>query len=177
MVGGEKNKGLIVIVTGDGKGKTTSALGTALRALGHGMRVLMIQFIKGTWRYGELKLAEKLEGFQIIRTGTGFVKENNMEESRRAARKAWEMAKEEIRKAEYDIYILDEINYSMGFGFIEPKEVKEFLEREKPPHVHVILTGRGRFREVEEIADLISEVRKIKHPFDKGISAVKGIDF
>ncbi len=176
-MGGEKDKGLVVVITGDGKGKTTSALGTALRALGHGMKVLMIQFIKGTWRYGELKMAEKLNGFKILRTGVGFVKENNLEESKRAARKAWELAKEEIKKAGYDMYILDEINYSMGFGFIDPEEVREFLESEKPPHVHVILTGRGRFREVEEIADLVSEVRKIKHPFDRGISAVKGIDF
>ncbi len=170
-------KGLIIIFTGDGKGKTTASLGVAFRALGHGMKVLMIQFIKGTWRYGELKIMEKVENFKIIPAGKGFVGPDNIEESKKAAREAWEFAKREIEKADYDLYILDEINYAMGFGFINPSEVKEFLVSKKPKHVHIILTGRGRFKEVEEVADLITEMKKIKHPFDRGIKAIKGIDF
>ncbi len=169
-------KGLLMVFTGDGKGKTTASLGIALRALLHGMKVLMIQFIKGSWKSAETKLPGIFPGFEIVTLGKGFVLPDNMEESKEVAREAWERAKAEILKGEKDLYILDELNYAVGMGFISQEEVVEFLEK-RPERSHIIITGRGRFSQIEKIADLVTEMRKIKHPFDKGVKAIKGIDF
>jgi cob(I)alamin adenosyltransferase len=170
-------KGLIIVHTGDGKGKTTAALGIALRACGYGMKVIMLQFFKGKWKYGELRSAPKLGTFEIQPMGQGFTWESkDVEVDKAMVREAWQAAKEKILSGNYDVVILDEINYALSYGFLPVADIVEFL-RKKPPMLHVILTGRDAKPEIVEIADLVTEMRQIKHPFEQGISAQKGIEF
>ncbi len=170
-------KGLIIVHTGDGKGKTTAALGIALRACGYGMKVIMLQFFKGKWKYGELRSAPKLETFEIQPMGKGFTWESkDIEVDKAMVREAWQAAKEKILSGNYDVVILDEINYALSYGFLPVADIVEFLQK-KPPMLHVILTGRDAKPEIVEIADLVTEMRQIKHPFEQGISAQKGIEF
>lgn len=176
----ENRKGLIIVNTGPGKGKTTAALGTAFRAVGQGLRVLMVQFIKGSWHYGELDAARLLgDRLQILPMGRGFVKvgaEKPDPEDIRMVEQAWEFASEKINSGEYDLVILDEINYAMSYKMLEPKTVAEALKK-KPEMVHVILTGRNAHPTIIEIADLVTEMREIKHPYQKGILAQRGIEY
>lgn len=170
-------KGLIIVHTGDGKGKTTAALGIALRACGYGMKVIMLQFFKGKWKYGELRSAPKLGTFEIQPMGQGFTWESkDVEVDKAMVREAWQAAKEKILSGNYDVVILDEINYALSYGFLPVADIVEFLQK-KPPMLHVILTGRDAKPEIVEIADLVTEMRQIKHPFEQGISAQKGIEF
>jgi len=172
-----KKKGLIIVHTGDGKGKTTAALGIALRACGYGMKVIMLQFFKGKWKYGELRSAPKLGTFEIQPMGQGFTWESkDVEVDKAMVREAWRAAKEKILSGNYDVVILDEINYALSYGFLPVADIVEFLKN-KPPMLHVILTGRDAKPEIIEIADLVTEMRQIKHPFEQGISAQKGIEF
>ena len=172
-----KKKGLIIVYTGNGKGKTTAALGVALRASGYGMKVIMLQFFKGKWKYGELRGAPKLETFEIRPMGHGFTWESkDIEVDKRMVREAWQAARTEILSGKYDLVILDEINYALSYGFIPVEDVVDFLKK-KPEMLHVILTGRNAKPEVIEIADMVTEMREIKHPFHKGIVAQKGIEF
>jgi cob(I)alamin adenosyltransferase len=173
----EKKKGLVIVNTGDGKGKTTAALGVALRACGYGMKVIMLQFFKGKWKYGELRSAPKLETFEIHPLGQGFTWESkDIRIDKAMVRDAWQAAKEKILSGKYDIVILDEINYALSYDFLPVEDVVEFL-RNKPQMLHVILTGRDAKPEIVEMADLVTEMREIKHPFQQGISAQKGIEF
>lgn len=173
----KRKKGLIIVNTGNGKGKTTAALGVALRASGYGMKVIMLQFFKGKWKYGELRSAPKLETFEIQPMGQGFTWESkDIEIDKAMVREAWQAAKDKILSGNYDIVILDEINYALSYGFLPVEEVVEFLGK-KPLMLHVILTGRDAKPEIIEIADLVTEMREIKHPFQQGISAQKGIEF
>lgn len=170
-------KGLIIVHTGDGKGKTTAALGIALRACGYGMKVIMLQFFKGKWKYGELRSAPKLGTFEIQPMGQGFTWESkDVEVDKALVREAWRAAKEKILSGSYDVVILDEINYALSYDFLPVADIVEFLKN-KPPMLHVILTGRDAKPEIIEIADLVTEMRQIKHPFEQGISAQKGIEF
>jgi cob(I)alamin adenosyltransferase len=172
-----KKKGLIIVHTGDGKGKTTAALGLALRACGYGMKVIMLQFFKGKWKYGELRSAPKLETFEIQPMGKGFTWESkDIEVDKAMVREAWRAAKEKILSGNYDVVILDEINYALSYDFLPVTDIVDFLKN-KPPMLHVILTGRDAKPEIIEIADLVTEMRQIKHPFEQGISAQKGIEF
>jgi len=172
-----KKKGLIIVNTGNGKGKTTAALGIALRACGYGMKVTMLQFFKGKWKYGELRSAPKLETFEICPLGQGFTWESkDIEVDKRLVREAWQVASAEILSGKYDLVILDEINYAISYGFLPVEDVVEFLKN-KPPLLHVILTGRNAKPEVIEIADMVTEMTEIKHPFNEGIVAQKGIEF
>lgn len=171
-----KRKGLILVNTGNGKGKTTAALGIAMRSAGHGMKVSVIQFIKGKWKTGEGKAADKL-GFELIPMGQGFTWESkNLEEDKRMMREAWELGREKILSGAYDLVILDEVNYVLGYGHLPVEEVLDCLKA-RPVHVSVILTGRNARNEIIDVADLVTEMREIKHPFKKGIPAQKGIDF
>jgi cob(I)alamin adenosyltransferase len=176
----ENNKGLIVVHTGPGKGKTTAALGLGFRAVGSGLRVLMVQFIKGSWHYGELDTAEMLgpEKFVIRPMGKGFVKLSGEAdpEHKKAAEEAWGFAREKIFSGEYDMIILDEINYALSYGLIPAEPVLEAL-RQKPEQLHVILTGRSARLEIVELADLVTEMREVKHPYQKGIEAQRGIEY
>lgn len=173
----QKRRGLVIVHTGHGKGKTTAAMGTALRALGAGMKVCMLQFIKGAWRYGELEAAKRLPGFEIIPMGKGFTWDTkNPEEDRRTAMAAWEECKRRALSGDYDLLIFDEINYAMDYGFVPVAEVVAFLKA-KPEALHLILTGRNAHPDVIEAADLVTEMKEIKHPFKKGIVAQRGIEF
>lgn len=172
-----KKKGLIIVNTGNGKGKTTAALGVALRACGYGMKVTMLQFFKGKWKYGELRSAPKLGTFEIRPMGHGFTWESkDIEVDKRMVREAWQAASAEILSGKYDLVILDEINYALHYGYLPVGDVVDFLKN-KPPMLHVILTGRDAKPEIIEIADMVTEMREIKHPFNEGIVAQKGIEF
>jgi cob(I)alamin adenosyltransferase len=176
----KKKKGLIIVHTGDGKGKTTAAMGIALRAVGHKFKVLMTQFIKGTWHYGELDSIKKLNPyFEIIPLGKGFVSLGDKETDRKniqIVEDAWNYCKERITSGIYDIIILDEINYVIDYKLLPVEKVLNVLEN-KPENLHLILTGRFAHPKIIEIADLVTDMKEIKHPFKKGISAQKGIEF
>lgn len=171
-------KGLIQVYTGDGKGKTTAALGLALRAVGHGFRVLMIQFMKGNIQYGELEASKRLSPYlTIIQMGReSFVSKSNPDPiDVQWAKKGFAMAKEAILNESYDIVILDEINVAVDYGLIPLDELLELLNS-KPESVELILTGRGAKREVMEKADLVTEMVEHKHYYQKGIQAREGIE-
>src|SRR5262245_32677579 len=169
-------RGLLLVNTGNGKGKSTAAFGVALRAVGQGLSVSIIQFIKGKWKTGELQAAERL-GLELMTMGKGFTWESkNLEEDKALMRQAWSVAFEKILSGNYDLIILDEINYVLGYGYIPVDDVIRTLQS-RPPHVHVVLTGRNAPEEVVSVADCVTEMREIKHPYRSGIPAQKGIDF
>ncbi len=171
-------KGLVLVFTGRGKGKTTAALGTILRACGHGMRCALIQFIKAESRTGEVKcLRERFPEVEVHQMGLGFLPEGGeLEPHREAARKAWERAKELIGSEKFDLVVLDEINFALQRGLLRTEEVADFLQNYRG-RAHLILTGRGAPRAVVEAADLVTEMCEIKHYFAQGIEAVKGLDW
>ena len=177
---GKKRQGLLIVHTGNGKGKTTAAIGLAIRAAGHNFKVLMIQFIKGSWSYGELESVKKLRPFfQIIPMGKGFIrhdKDGPSEEDKQAIRDAWGIFKNKMNSGEFDMIILDEINYVLDYKLLDYKEVLRVM-KEKPGDLHVIMTGRNAHPEIIGIADLVTEMKEIKHPFEKGVKAQKGIEF
>lgn len=169
-------RGLLLVNTGNGKGKSTAAFGVALRAVGQGLTVCVIQFIKGKWKTGELEAARRL-GLEFLPMGKGFTWESkNIEEDKALMRQAWSLASEKILSGSYDLIILDEINYVLGYGYIAVDEVARTLQT-RPRHVHVVLTGRNAPDEIIAIADCVTEMRDVKHPFRAGIPAQKGIDF
>ncbi len=177
-------KGLILINTGPGKGKTTAALGTALRAVGCGMKVLVLQFIKGSWHYGELDAVESLGGsfagnFVIKQMGRGFVKVGGAEadpEDLQLVQAGWDEAREAINSGAWDLVVLDEINYAISYNMLDPTVVAETL-RNKPEMVHVILTGRNAHPLLVELADTVTEMREVKHAYQKGVLAQRGIEY
>jgi cob(I)alamin adenosyltransferase len=176
----DSRRGLILINTGPGKGKTTAALGTALRAVGNGMRVLVLQFLKGSWHYGELDAVEAFAGkFVLKQMGRGFVKVGGAEtdpEDIRLVEAAWAEAREAIYSGEWDMVVLDEINYAIGYKMLDPAVVAEAL-RGRPEMVHVILTGRNAHPLLVELADTVTEMREVKHAYEKGILAQRGIEY
>jgi cob(I)alamin adenosyltransferase len=167
--------GLIIVHTGNGKGKTTAALGTAFRACGVGFRVKMIQFIKGSWDYGELHSARKLGNFEIVPMGEGFT-ETKPGARHPVAWKTWEACRDAIEKNQHDLLIFDEINNAIAYGYLDVQVVIEALKR-KPPDMHVILTGRDAHPEVIELADTVSEIVEIKHAYRKEIEPQPGVDY
>ncbi|MGP1408078.1 cob(I)yrinic acid a,c-diamide adenosyltransferase [Selenomonas sp.] len=178
-----EKKGLILVHTGDGKGKTTAAIGLAVRAWGDGFRILILQFIKGSWKYGELTalkaLAEADGRIEIRPMGIGFTRNASLEEMiehRKKAQAALQEAVSEIKSGRWDMVILDEINYALKFGLLEEQEVLTALSQ-KPAALHLVLTGRDALPAVIECADLVTEMRLVKHPFEQGIRAQKGIEF
>ena len=170
--------GLLMINTGHGKGKTTAALGLALRAAGHGHRVCFIQFIKGSWKYGELEAIKRfgdLIDFKVM--GRGFTwKSEDLEKDKAVAREAWDLAKAAILSGGYHLVVLDEFTYVMNFGMVEPDAVLEVL-RSKPPALHVLITGRDAPAALVAAADLVTEMQPVKHPFTQGVKAQKGVEF
>ncbi len=171
-------KGLIQVYTGNGKGKTTAALGLALRALGHGYRVCMVQFMKGGVRYGEIEIAKKLDNFEVKSFGRPeFVDKNNPEEiDIKLAHEALNYASEIIKSRKCDIVILDEINVALEWKLIKLSDVLDIL-KSKPEDVEIILTGRYAPKEIINLADLVTEMKEIKHPYQKGVKAREGIEF
>lgn len=174
-----RKKGLIIVHTGDGKGKTTAALGMAFRSVGHDYKVFVGQFIKGSRHYGELVTAERLkEWIEIHPMGEGFTWETkSRERDTRKAHEAWAFFKSRLLSGDYKLVILDEINYVIDYGYLPVEWVVEAL-RQKPAETHVVLTGRNAHPRIVEMADLVTEMRLVKHPFrEQGIPAQSGIEF
>lgn len=171
-------EGLIHVYTGNGKGKTSAAFGLALRAMGRGLKVYVIQFIKGGFDYGELYIVDKLPGLILKAFGRGrFVTEKppNKKDVRLAG-EALALAEKIVKSGEYDIVILDEINVALNLKLVNLNEVLELIKN-KPKHVELILTGRYAPKEIIEAADYITEMKEVKHPFNKGYQARKGIEY
>jgi cob(I)alamin adenosyltransferase len=172
-----ERKGLLLVYTGHGKGKTTAALGIVFRALGRGLKVAVVQFIKGKWKTGERTYAETLPELTFLVMGRGFTWESDdLSRDKEAAEKAWQEAAALIRGGEHAIVVLDELTYVINYDFVPLADVLALL-RERPAHVHVVVTGRNAPDEMVEMADLVTEMKSIKHPFEKGIAAQPGIDF
>jgi len=170
--------GLLMVHTGEGKGKTTAALGMALRAAGHGMRVLVLQFIKGNRPTGELQALRLLPGVEAETLGSGFTwRKESLDEDRELARKGWELARTAIRDNRYDMIVLDELNVVLSKGLLPEETVLEDLRR-RPDSLHVVVTGRGAPPALTDLADLVTEMRSVKHPYrDQGVKAQKGVEF
>jgi len=171
-------KGLLIVFTGSGKGKTTAALGMALRAAGHGLKVLILQFIKGAWSYGELEALKRFEEIEIEPLGSGFTwKKETIEEDARLAGSGWERAVTAMKESPYDMIILDELNYVLSYGLLPLEPVLEAFSK-RPAKLHVVVTGRNAPEELVHAADLVTEMCQIKHPYhDQGVKAQRGIEF
>jgi cob(I)alamin adenosyltransferase len=173
-------RGLIIVNTGPGKGKTTAAMGTGLRAVGQGMRVVMLQFLKGSWHYGELDAVQAFgDKFVMKQLGRGFVKlgaEKPDPEDVRLVEEAWAEANQAIHSGHWDLVILDEINYAISYNMLDPALVVESLQR-KPEMVHVILTGRNAHPTIVQLADTVTEMRQVKHAYEQGVMAQRGIEY
>ena len=175
----KKRKGLIIVHTGDGKGKSTAAFGLAMRAAGNKMNVFILQFMKGQWKAGERKAFEKLAPYvEVIPMGDGFTWDTeNVEQDKATARKAFEIVKEKLLSDKYQMVIFEEINYVLHYQFFPEDEFLELLKN-KPEMTHVVCTGRNASEKLIEMADLVTEMKMIKHPFkEQGIPAQKGIEF
>jgi cob(I)alamin adenosyltransferase len=174
-----KQKGLLIVNTGDGKGKTTAALGIVLRAWGRDMRIGGVQFFKHeNANFGELRALAKM-GVMLTPMGDGFTwTSRDMDETQAKALNGWELAKRRITSGEYDIFLLDEFTYLLHFGWLDPAEVVAWIAANKPPMLHLIITGRDAPQALIDFADLVTEMREVKHPFrEQGIRAQKGIEF
>jgi cob(I)alamin adenosyltransferase len=173
---------MLIIFTGNGKGKTTAAIGQAMRAVGNGSRILMVQFIKGPWESGEHALAKKLEpNFKIVKTGKGFVGIGGdtlpRQEHVKAAVEGLEYAAKEVKSKKWKILILDEIWNAISLGLLSPKAVADFIDKNLPLLDHLIMTGRDCPPEFIDRADLVTEMKEIKHPFTKGCVGAKGLEY
>ncbi|NCB56173.1 MAG: cob(I)yrinic acid a,c-diamide adenosyltransferase [Gammaproteobacteria bacterium] len=172
----QDERGLMIVITGDGKGKSTSGFGTVTRAVGHGMNAGVVQFIKGTWECGERVLLQKA-GVEFHIMATGFTWETqNKEKDQQAAQLVWQEAKRMLASDSYDVVLLDELTYMVAYHYLDVDDVVTALTN-RPLHQHVIITGRGCHRALLEIADTVSEIKNVKHAFDSGIKAQKGIDW
>ena len=179
LAGKTEEKGLIVVFTGKGKGKSTAAFGMVLRALGHGMRVGIVQFGKGKWETGErVALAKFADQVTIEAMGEGFTWETqDRDRDIAAAKRGWEIAKDQIRDPEIGFVLLDEINIALRYDYLDIDEVVGFLQEEKPEMTHVVLTGRNAKEELVAAADLVTDFSMVKHPFRDGVRAQKGVEF
>ena len=177
VTGPRIDKGLVIVNTGSGKGKTTAAMGVVVRAWGRGMRVIMLQFIKhSTANFGEQRAAQKM-GIEMRAMGDGFTwRSKDLEQSAELAREHWEDCKKVIASGEYDLVVLDEFTYPMHYGWLDTEEVIEVLKA-RPDMLHVIITGRNAPEALVEYADLVTEMQVVKHPYQQGIKAQPGIEF
>ena len=174
-------KGLVIVYTGGGKGKTSAALGLVLRAVGYNHKVCMVQFVKGSWHYGELDSAKRLAPeFEMITAGKGFVgildDKSPREEHVKAANDTLMISREKILSGKYNVVILDEINYAVQLELLKLDDVIDLI-KSKPAELDLVLTGNHTTKEIIELADLVTEMKEIKHPFKSGLKAKKGIDF
>lgn len=175
-----KKKGLVIVNTGNGKGKTTAALGVMTRAWGRNMRICVLQFIKNeNARYGEIKAVEQMGRIDWVATGDGFTwTSKDMDETTAKARHGWQLARQRIASGEYDLVILDEFTYALAYDWLDTGEVIGWLNANKPEMLHLIITGRYAPDALIEYADLVTEMREIKHPYkEQGITAQPGIEF
>lgn len=171
-------RGLVQVYTGNGKGKTSAAFGLAMRAAGRGLKVCIIQFIKGGFDYGELYVIDKLPNLTLKAFGRGkFITTNPpQEEDFKLAKQAFQFARQVIKNGEHDIVILDEINVALNLKLLDLEEVIELIKN-KPHNVELVLTGRNAPDQLIETADLVTEMKEVKHPFSKGFPARKGIEY
>ena len=173
--------GFVIVYTGNGKGKTTAALGMALRAVGYNHKICMIQFIKGSWPYGEMESVKRLQPeLELVIVGKGFVgiidDKSPREDHEKIAQEAIKISKEKIQSGNYNIVILDEVNYAINLGLVDVNDVLNLI-KSKPENLNLVLTGNHAKKEIIDVADLVTEMKEIKHPFKSGIKAKKGIDF
>lgn len=176
-----KDTGLVIVFTGDGKGKTSAALGMALRAAGHGMRISMVQFIKSRSDTGEAMAADLLKpAFELVTVGKGFVMGKQgapaFPEHVQAAQHALELARQRSTSGYWDILVLDEINNAVALGLVAISDVLDLI-RSRSPKLHIVLTGRDAHPDLVARADMVTEMRSLKHPYERGIPAARGIDF
>lgn len=171
-------KGLLIVNTGDGKGKSTAAFGMVFRAYGRDMKICVIQFIKAeTGQWGETKAAKKL-GVEWHTTGDGFTwTSKDMDETVARARHGWELAQEKIASGQYDLIVLDEFTYPLTFNWLDTNEVLEWLRDHRPANLHLVITGRDAPAELIAQADLVTEMSVVKHPFEQGVTAQAGVEF
>ncbi|MCL4435130.1 MAG: cob(I)yrinic acid a,c-diamide adenosyltransferase [Thaumarchaeota archaeon] len=174
-------RGLVIVYTGGGKGKTTAALGLAIRAIGHDWHVCMIQFIKGTRHSGEIETVKRLApNFELIVAGEGFVGvpggKKPLAVHKAAAKRALEISREKLLSGKYQVVILDEINYALSLKLLELNDVLDLILI-RPPQVTLVLTGNNADPKVIEAADLVTEMKSIKHPFETGVPAIRGVDY
>lgn len=171
------SRGRIIVNTGDGKGKTTAAIGTALRASGHGQKVAIVQFIKGAWNYGESAALAGCSNIEVTRIGSGFTwLAEDPAVPRALAREAWELGQNLAASDRYDLLVLDELNYAVTEGYVSVEEILDFLSK-KPARLSIIITGRNAAPELVDAADTVTEMRFVKHAFDEGAPAKKGIEY
>ena len=177
LTGNIREPSLVLINTGDGKGKSTAAFGTAMRAVARGWKVVVLQFLKsGDWSVGEEKIGRQI-GIEWWALGDGFTWDSDdMDESQAVAQEAWASAREKIESGQYDLVVLDEVTYPINWGWVDVEEVVSSIQS-RPEKVNVILTGRDAPDRLIEIADTVTEMTKIKHAFDRGVMARRGIDY
>ncbi|WP_045496299.1 cob(I)yrinic acid a,c-diamide adenosyltransferase [Vibrio hyugaensis] len=172
----QEEKGLLLVITGNGKGKSTSGFGTIARAVGHGLNCSVAQFIKGTWDNGERNLLEKLGvEFQVMATGFTWETQNKTADTD-AAQLVWQECKRMLKDESIDVILFDELTYMVSYGYIDLDEVVEALNN-RPQMQSVVITGRGAHRTLIEMADTVSEVKNVKHAFESGVKALKGVDW
>ncbi|ALM66941.1 MULTISPECIES: cob(I)yrinic acid a,c-diamide adenosyltransferase [Vibrio] len=172
----QEEKGLLLIITGNGKGKSTSGFGTIARAVGHGLKCSVAQFIKGTWDNGERNLLEKLGvEFQVMATGFTWETQNKTADTE-AAQLVWKECKRMLQDDSINVILFDELTYMVSYGYIDLDEVVEALNN-RPKMQSVVITGRGAHRTLIEMADTVSEVKNVKHAFESGVKALKGVDW
>ncbi|KOO08625.1 cob(I)yrinic acid a,c-diamide adenosyltransferase [Vibrio hepatarius] len=172
----QEEKGLLLVITGNGKGKSTSGFGTIARAVGHGLKCSVAQFIKGTWDNGERNLLEKLGvEFQVMATGFTWETQNKTADTE-AAQGVWQECKRMLQDESIDVILFDELTYMVSYGYIDLDEVVEALNN-RPKMQSVVITGRGAHRTLMEMADTVSEVKNVKHAFESGVKALKGVDW
>ncbi len=177
----ETSIGLLIVYTGDGKGKTTASLGMCVRAIGYDWRICLIQFVKGSWKYGELKGLKRLEpNVELHVIGEGFVgivdDDKSFEVHRRAAQKGVQLAIEKMTSGQYQLVILDELNVARSLGLVTQEELEQIVGA-RSEKLNLVITGRGATDWLTERADLVTEMKEIKHPYKKGILAQKGVDW
>lgn len=174
----QRRQGITLVHTGEGKGKSSSAFGVVFRAAGWGMKVCVIQYIKGKWKTGEQQAAERFDNIEWHSLGDGFTWDTkNPEQDIQTSREIWEFSKQKILSEEFDLVLLDEINYCSSYGWIKGQEIADFINNEKPDYLHLVLTGRDAPDEVIEAANTVTEMRKVKHAFEQGILAAQGVEF
>lgn len=169
-------EGLLIVYTGNGKGKTTAAFGLALRAAGHGLRVCIIQFIKGDWQTGEIAALARFDEIELHVTGCGFTWTCTPEEVERAAEEGWQLAREKVLSGRFELVILDELTYLLRYGLLAEEEVLDLCAR-RPPGLHLVITGRHATSGLLAAADLVTEMQEVKHPHNHGGRARKGIEY
>ena len=174
----DRRHGLVVVNTGEGKGKSSSAFGMVFRAAGWDMKVCVIQYIKGQWQTGEQKAAQRFDNIEWHALGDGFTWDTkNPEQDIKTSRAIWELSKQKILSEEFDVVLLDEINYCSSYQWITGQEIADFISNEKPPWLHLIMTGRNAAPEVIAVADTVTDMTQIKHAYEQGIKAEQGIEF